>query len=89
MQWIAPPHHGTQRSSIVDCQTPDAVVPHAVVFRQDDFDAIAAKLELAAEPEHDVAKTADLYDRGAFRGHHDYVHRLTIIAKGLSNLCCM
>ena len=48
-------------------KSPDLVVPHAVVFRQNDLNIIATNLEFAAEPEYDVGETSNLRYRSQFR----------------------
>ena len=44
--------------------------------KQDDFDHVAANLEFAAEPAHDVAQTSRLDGWRALRRYHDNIHTL-------------
>ena len=57
-------------------QPEDLVVAQAVVLRQENFDAVAADLQLAREAEDHVAQPADLRDRRAFRRDHRDIQRL-------------
>jgi nucleotide-binding universal stress UspA family protein len=52
----------------------DLVITHAVVFRQDDLDVVAAQFELVAEPEYHIAESAHFCYRGAFGRYHDDEH---------------
>ncbi len=45
---------------------PDFVIPHAVILGENDFDGIAADLQLAAETENDISQPSDLRDGGHF-----------------------
>src|SRR5258708_25136627 len=59
---------------IGDLEAVNLIVPQAIVLRQNDFDGIATRLQLAAQTIHDISETADFGDRRALRRYHDYVH---------------
>jgi hypothetical protein len=53
-------------------QTPDAVVTHAIIFGEDDFDGVATYAELARQALDDIPEPADFSSRRAFGcDHHD------------------
>ena len=55
-------------------ESPDFVIPHAVVLGQDDLDRMASNLEFAAEAENHVGKSPDLGHRSQLRRNHHDVH---------------
>ena len=59
---------------IGDREPEDLVVVHAVVFRQDDLDGVAAQLQLPAQPEDDLPQPARLRRRRTLRRNHHHEH---------------
>ena len=55
-------------------QTPDLVVPHAVILGQNDLDGVPAYLKLATKTENHISEAANLGDRRELRGNHDNEH---------------
>ena len=55
-------------------QTPDAVVAHAIVFGQDDFDCVSANAKLPGEALDNIAEAADFCGRSTFGRDHYDVH---------------
>jgi len=53
-------------------QTPDAVVAHAIIFGQDDFDRVATNAKFSGQALDDVTEAADFRGGSAFgRDHYD------------------
>ena len=55
-------------------KAPDLVVPHAVVFGQDDLDRATADFQLAAQPKKNISKPPDLRHGSQFRRNHCNEH---------------
>ena len=55
-------------------QSPDLVVPHAIVFRQNDLNRVTADFQLTAEAEDYVGQPTDLGDRRAFGSDFNNEH---------------
>ena len=51
-------------------QVPDAIVPHVVVFREDDLNRIAANVKFSGKVLNDVTELADFCGGSAFGGNH-------------------
>jgi len=58
-----------------DLQSPDLVVAHAIVFRQDDVNLVAADFQLPAQAEDHIAQSANFRYGGAFGGNLYDVHK--------------
>jgi hypothetical protein len=55
------------------------VIPHAVVFRQDDLDIVSPYLEFVAQTVNNVCEAPYFGSRGALRRDHNNIHLLPLI----------
>ena len=62
----AVPHPRDPEIMVGDVESPDLVIPEAVVLRQNDFDIVAANLEFSAQTEDDIGEPSYLGDWGKF-----------------------
>jgi hypothetical protein len=60
-------------------QFPNAVVTHAVIFGQDDFDCVSANAKLPGEALDNIAEAADFCGRSTFRCDHYDVHGIETV----------
>src|SRR5208283_690853 len=70
-------------------QSVDMVIPHAVVFRQDDLDKVSPNFEFVAEPVNNVRESSHLCNRGTFRRDHYYIHFLPPKNTSNGTVCCL
>jgi hypothetical protein len=60
-------------------QPVDLIIPHAVVFRQNDLDIVSPDIEFVAETVNNICEAPHFGGRGTFRSDHDYVHMLPLV----------
>ena len=92
MERLAAPGH--PKVVVAELRPPHILVTHAPVFRQHDLNRMTPDLELAAQPEHHIAKAAGLGHRRALGCNHHDVHdsprdRSTMHSSAEGKLCVM
>ena len=65
---------GHPQVGIGDREPEDLVITHAIVFRHDDLDRVAAQLQLPAQPEDHLSQPARLRHRRALGRNHHHEH---------------